>query len=55
MKKAIYAALMHVASNKDNYHWAHCPPGGDSCCTYQRDIVNKTTLMFVEMVCQMML
>ena len=44
MKKAIYAALMHVASNKDNnYHWAHCPPGGDSWCTYQRDIVNKTT------------
>ena len=42
--KAIYAALMHVASNKDNnYHWARCPPGGDSWCTYQRDIVNKTT------------
>ena len=41
--KAIYAALMHVASNKDNnYHGARCPPGGDSWCTSQKDIVNKT-------------
>ena len=44
MMKAIYAALMHVAPNKENnYHLAQCPPGGDSWCSYQKDVANKTT------------
>ena len=38
MKKSIYAALMHVASSKENnYHWAYCPAGDNSWCSFQRD------------------
>ena len=44
MKKAIYAALIHVCSSeKDNCH-AHCPTGVDSWCTYHLNIANKTKL-----------
>ena len=45
MKKSIYAALMHVASSKENnYHWAYCPAGDNSWCSFQRDEANKTNI-----------
>ena len=45
MKKAIYAALMHVASSKENnYHWVYCPEGGISWCSFQRDKANNTNV-----------
>ena len=45
MKNNIYAALMHICSNKENNcHWKYCPAGSDSWCSFQRDIANGTHL-----------
>ena len=45
MKNNIYAALMHICSNKENNcHWKYCPAGSDSWCSFQRDIANGTNL-----------
>ena len=44
MQAATRAVLFHVASSaKNNWHFPHCPTGGDSWCRYYRDKVNNTT------------
>ena len=43
MQKATRATLFHVASSeKNNYHFAYCPPGKDSWCKFQQDKANNT-------------
>lgn len=37
MKKAVHAALFHVASSKEKNYYVHCPTGTDSWCGFQRD------------------
>ena len=44
VKKAIFAVLFHVCSSEKNNFHVHCPPGADSSCTYQLDLVNNTKL-----------
>ena len=42
IKKAIHASLMLGASSKDCNLQHHCPKGGDSWCSFNKDIANKT-------------
>ena len=45
MKKSVLASLFHVASsNKNNWHFPHCPEGPDSWCKANADKVNGTNL-----------
>ena len=44
MKSGTLASLFHVASSeKNNWHFPHCPTGRDSCCKYNQDKENGTT------------
>ena len=44
MKKDIFAVLFHVCSSEKTNYQVHCPPGADSLCAYQLDLVNNTKL-----------